>query len=338
MLIAHLPLHNRLTRRLFGLPAADALPLRLTARRIYILPTRAGLIFLALWVGMLLGSVNYALAMGYLYTFLLLGLLLTALFATWRNLAGLNLLAVESEPAFAGDALRFTFRLANPHRRVRLAIGVAVDGASTVLASVPAAGQASVVLRPLARSRGRQPLGVVRIYSEYPLGLFHAWALLKLNIAGIVWPRPAGSHALPPDAGREASAGTHAGGGTEDFDGLRAYEQGMPPARIVWKSLARQGEPLAKAFVTPLAHALWLDWEVLAGLPPEARLSQLARWVLAADRTGKPYGLRLPGQCIAPGTGLAHRHRCLNALALMPPSHAEDAKSKRATHGKPERA
>jgi len=35
-----LPVHNRLTRRLFGLGAADSLPIELTARRVYILPSR----------------------------------------------------------------------------------------------------------------------------------------------------------------------------------------------------------------------------------------------------------------------------------------------------------
>lgn len=312
-----LPVRNRLTRRIFGLEAADPLPVHLTARRVYILPTRAGLLFLALWGGMLLGSVNYALAMGYLYTFLLLGLLIAALFATWRNLVGVSLLAVESEPAFAGDTLSFTFRLANPHGRVRQAIGVAIDGAVPSLTAIPPFNEARLVLRTTARSRGLQPLGIVRVYSEYPLGLFHAWALLKPDIAGMVWPRPAGSYALPADGSQEASAGTHAGPGTEDFEGLRAYDQGMSPARIAWKALARHNEPLAKAFVSPLAQALWLDWDALSGLAPEARLSQLARWVLVADRSGQPYGLRLPGQRLAPGVGHAHRNRCLNALALV---------------------
>jgi uncharacterized protein (DUF58 family) len=38
--------------------------------------------------------------------------------------------------------------------------------------------------------------------------------------------------------------------------------------------------------------------------------------VLAADRAGAHYGLRLPGVEIAPGRGDAHRSACLQALAL----------------------
>ncbi len=311
------PVRNRLTRRLFGLQAADALPVELTPRRVYILPSRAGLAFLALLGGMLLGSVNYALAMGYLFTFLLLGLFTATLFATWRNLTGVVLQAVESEPAFAGDSLSHAFRLAAPPGRARQAIGVAMVGERPAYTQIPAAGQARVTLRTPARRRGRQPVGPVRVFSEYPLGLFHAWAVVQPDCAGMVWPRPTGPYPLPPLSGHAAGEGGARRRGAEDFDGLRAYERGENPARIAWKSMARHEEPLAKGFVTPLALELWLDWDHLGGLAPEARLSQLARWVLEAERSGRPYGLNLPGQRLPPGVGPAHRNRCLNALALV---------------------
>jgi len=314
---ALLPVRNRFTRRLFGLRAVDALPLTLTARRVYILPTRTGLTFMALLGGMLLGSVNYALAMGYLFTFLLLGLFTATLFATWLNLTGIGLQAVEAEPAFAGDELSYVFRLSERQGRARQAIGAAIVGAQPAYTPIPASGEARLILRTPAHRRGRQPLGLVRIYSEYPLGLFHAWALSQPDCAGMVWPRPAGPYSLPPLAGDEAGSGSARRRGAEDFDGLRAYERGETPARIAWKSLARHDEPLTKGFVTSLAGELWLDWGDLGTLAPEARLSQLARWVLEAERRGRPYGLRLPGQSIPPGVGLAHRNRCLNALALV---------------------
>ena len=48
----------------------------------------------------------------------------------------------------------------------------------------------------------------------------------------------------------------------------------------------------------------------------EQRLSRLAGWVLAAERAGALYGLRLPGTEIQPGHGETHRAACLEALAL----------------------
>ncbi|MFN3594304.1 MAG: hypothetical protein ACK4TK_06430, partial [Thiobacillaceae bacterium] len=231
-----LPVRNRLMRRLFGLRGADALPFRLTPRRVYILPSRAGLAFLGLLAGMLLGSVNYGLAMGYLFTFLLLGLLFATLFATWRNLTGLSVQAVTSEPAFAGDVLTFALHLADAEGRPRRSIGLAVAGAGPVFSEVESAGQACVRLEIPVQRRGRQPLGVVRIFSEYPLGLFHAWALFEPDIAGIVWPRPAGPYPLPHDTGQKTLDGGGRRRGAEDFDGLRNYAHGEPPSRIAWKT------------------------------------------------------------------------------------------------------
>ena len=56
--------------------------------------------------------------------------------------------------------------------------------------------------------------------------------------------------------------------------------------------------------------------EQFHGMDVEARLSRLTRWVLAADKEGLRYGLRLPGSEIAPGHGDAHRCACLRELAL----------------------
>ncbi|MDW8324500.1 MAG: DUF58 domain-containing protein [Burkholderiales bacterium] len=319
------PVRSRLLRRLFGLERADRLPLELTARRVYILPTRAGLVFLALVAAMLLGSVNYALSMGYLFSFLLLGLYCAGLFATWRNLMGLRLEAIEAPPVFAGEPLTVALHLSEPLGRSRPALAAEAIGARGMLARLPARAGAVLTLQATAARRGRLPLAVVRLYSEYPLGLFQAWALVHTDATVLVWPRPAGVHRLPEPgaAGDEASTGRRRG--AEDFDGLRPPERGEPPARIAWKSLARHEEALAKSFVGPAARQLWLDWCSLPTLAPEARLSQLARWVLEAERAGRPYGLRLPGATLAPGLGLAHRNRCLTALALAPRSDSVGA-------------
>ncbi len=317
MQIALLPIRNRLTRRIFRLRGKDTLPLSLSSRRIYILPTRHGLIFGLLLLGMLLGSVNYGLSMGYLFTFLLLGMLLAGLFATWHNLRGLTIRAVSSEPAFAGDAVRFRFHLEERDGRPRYAIAVQTRQGSTEYGQAPAHGDAHLDLAVPGERRGRLPLGICRVQSEYPLGLFRAWSILDLEATALVWPRPAGARPLAFAASGEGGATGHRSlPGSEDFDGLRSYQPGESPARIAWKTLARLEQLMAKGFVAAAADDLWLAWEDLAGLDAEARLSQLARWVLAAERAGRRYGLRLPGCSLPPGSGADQRRRCLDALAL----------------------
>ena len=51
----------------------DSTAITLKRRRIYILPTRFGLVFGALVFAMLLGSLNYGASLGFVLTFLLTG-------------------------------------------------------------------------------------------------------------------------------------------------------------------------------------------------------------------------------------------------------------------------
>lgn len=310
-----LPLRTPLLRRLFRLRPVEPLPFTLVARRIYILPTRQGLIFSLLLLGMLLGAMNYGLSMGFLFTFLLAGMTLSALFATWRTLLGITLVSIETESGFAGGNVGFTLNLRLPKGRDSSGLSLEGGGIRAPLEAMPA-GFARASLTLPARQRGRQALGPCRLYSEAPLGLFRAWCVFAPAAAALVWPKPAPrGYPLPSAGGLEDEQPSGSQRGTEDFDGLTSYQPGESPSRLVWKSLGRHPEPLVKSFIAPQGGALWLDWAQLSGLETEARLSHLARWVLEADRLGLSYGLRLPGNRLSPGIGPLQRLRCLNALA-----------------------
>jgi uncharacterized protein (DUF58 family) len=311
-----LPLRTPLLRRIFRLRPVEPLPFTLVARRIYILPTRQGLAFCLLLLGMLLGAMNYGLSMGFLFTFLLAGMVLSALFATWRTLLGITLVSIEAESGFAGGHVGFTLHLHLSRNHHAADLILEGGGMRAPLEAGPT-GSARASLTLPARQRGRQPLGPCRLYSEAPLGLFRAWCVFAPAAAALVWPKPATQgYPLPTAGGMEDEQPSGSQRGTEDFDGLTRYQPGESPSRLVWKSLGRHPEPLVKTFIAPQGGALWLDWTQLSGQETEARLAHLARWVLEADRLGLSYGLRLPGMRLPPGSGPLQRLRCLNALAL----------------------
>jgi uncharacterized protein (DUF58 family) len=101
---------------------------------------------------------------------------------------------------------------------------------------------------------------------------------------------------------------------------VRGYRRGDPLKLVVWKKAARiletGGELVSRDTTSTVQQQLWLDWQRCAGLAPEDRLSRLAAWVLAAERAGADYGLRLPGLQIEPAQGELQRRRCLEAMAL----------------------
>ena len=86
----------------------DQLPVSLARRRLYILPTRAGLAFAALLFLMLLAGLNYANSLALLLTFLLGGFALVVMQQCHRNLLGLSVIAVHAPPVFAGVRRRCT--------------------------------------------------------------------------------------------------------------------------------------------------------------------------------------------------------------------------------------
>ena len=105
--------------------------------------------------------------------------------------------------------------------------------------------------------------------------------------------------------------------GDADFAGLRPFQAGDSLHRVAWKAYARGQGLHTKQYAGTDVVSHVFDWDSLEGLGTEARLAQLCRWVLDAQERGEAFGLRLPGQAIAPNLGAAHRQHCLTALALF---------------------
>jgi uncharacterized protein (DUF58 family) len=268
---------------------------------------------------LLLWSMNYSNNMGFVLTFLLLGVALNAMWRTNRNLVGLRIHSARVEPVFAGHEARFCYRLDNPDDQTRYGIGLHWRDQSPRYTDLPAGGSADLTLSLPATRRGVLRPGRLRLLTRFPLGLFQAWSWVELDERCLIYPRPNGDQTLPDGGGDGVAGGDHSQrSGSEDYAGLRGYTRGDSPRRLAWKAMARlDGEPVVKQFAGQASPVCWLDWDKLAALDSERRLSQLCRWVLEAEADGRDYGLRLPGVEYPPGSGLAHRRRCLEALALF---------------------
>jgi uncharacterized protein (DUF58 family) len=103
----------------------------------------------------------------------------------------------------------------------------------------------------------------------------------------------------------------------DDFAGVRAYVPGESQRHIDWKAVARGQALMTKQFTAEADGLLYLDFAEVRLSDLEDRLSQLALWVIEAERARHPYGLRLPTAEIPPSLGESHFHRCLRALALF---------------------
>ena len=289
----------------------------LSNKRIFILPTRQGMLFFAVLLLMLLGAINYSNSMGFVLTFWLGSVALVSLLYTYRNLVNLEIRLVGAEPCFAGGHAIFTLLLNNRQPRQRFDIEIqSVDGIAAIT-SVSGEDHVQTSLALPAARRGRLKLGRITLSSRYPLGLFRAWAYVDVEAETLVYPRPADHAPLPHTGNGTGERMETMEEGSDDFHGLRAYQPGDSPRHIYWKALAKEQGLVTKQFQRHQSPELWFDWDDTRGTDIETRLSQLCRWLLDADSQQQRYGLRLPGQVLPPGQGKGQLEQCLMQLATF---------------------
>lgn len=296
-----------------------------TQRNVYIVPTWAGIAFCCTLGVLLLASINEQISLGYALTFALTGAGLASMHTTHGNLRGLQMDLKAPDGVHAGDEYALELRLHNRgSARFGIAVSAQLDTGATEPAwvDVPALGHATLRLQLPATRRGLQPLPRLIVTTRFPLGFFRAWSYWRP--ASPVWVYPQAEVAPPPfpahaEAGAGEAASTRQSATGTDFSGVRSYRRGDSLKQILWRKSALaldQGlAPWVRDTESPLARDLWLDWRDTQARDVEARLSRLTAWVLAAERLGQPYGLRLAGQEIAPSLGMPHRQACLQALA-----------------------
>lgn len=294
----------------------DSLPVTLRRGRLYVLPTRAGLAFGVLLFFMLVAGLNYANSLALFLTFLLAGFALVTMHQCHRNLLGVTLIDAGTVPAFAGEFGRLLLTLANDSTLERSRIALDVRGEPEVSVDLPAEATQRMELPIAAPSRGVVHIERICLSTTHPFGLFRVWSWVHVPLSMTVYPRPRGSRRAPVIAGH--TPGPHLRGidAQDEWQGLRAFRDGDSPRQVAWKAYARGAPLLVKEYAASGSQLRIFDFARLEGLDTEARLEQLARWVVDAQAQGERYGVALPGSYIEPGLGLEHRHRCLAALAM----------------------
>jgi uncharacterized protein (DUF58 family) len=299
------------------------------ARRVPLLyPTAgsSGLLFVlaAMWYAA--SSQNSAAI--YLLLFALLTVFLVSIPHTLINLGGVTITLESAKPAFAGQEVSLPVELVNLSRGTRYGVELVLSGPGKErerIDCIPPENAARLTLRFPARQRGEHKIGVLCLTSAYPLGFIRVLRKFVSSQTYLVYPKPAGDPRLPASRARSAQswAQTDFGEG-DDFAGVRAYIPGESQRHIDWKAVAR-GQPLmTKQFAAEAQSAVHLDFSSLGLASVEERLSQLALWVIEAERLRRPYSLQLPRTHIQPGLGQLHFHQCLRVLSLFQRKEQEE--------------
>lgn len=306
---------------------------QLRGRRIFIIPTRFGLLYVAFLILILLGAINYSNSLGHVLAFLLGSLGLVTMLHTYRNLAKIELIQATANPVFCGQAIIFSVVFDNQAHLDSYHIEISNrqytprswNPFSSLMGYQHPQQLAQIKPQQTTRfsyslpsqTRGKYALGKIRIASQFPLGLYLTWSYFPNNYMTLVYPKPEGTLPLPDATAQGQKLNSQQRQGTDDFAGFNRYRTGDPIHAIAWKAMARDDVLRTKQFSDLQGGKLMLNWQDVSQIKDvEARLSQLCKWVLQAESSGMSYGLSLPNNIINFGHGEAHRHRCLTALAL----------------------
>lgn len=302
------------SRRRHGI---DSGPITIGSRRIYILPTRLGVVYAIAVFSMALGGMNYGNNLALALAFVLGSLGLVAMHHCHRNLSGLRLQPMANEPVFAGQTAQLQLAIANDSPQARFAIQAEADKQFAAPLYIAANTQVQALVPQLTRHRGWLKVERITLSTRHPFGLFRAWTVLHLELKCLVYPKPSERSSTPPPAQFDTRNTQDLQRGEDEFAGLRPFHPGDSPNRIAWKAYAREQGLLVKQYAGAAITACVLDWDSLTGLDVETRLSRLCRWIVDAHQQGIAYGLKLPGFKAPPQLSIAHRNRCLSALALF---------------------
>lgn len=297
-----------------------------TSRRIYILPTKEGIMFAIFIFLMLSAAINFNNSLVFFCTFLMVGIGIISMHMTQQNLLNLQFSIAHVKPVFCFQHLSFPLVICQSSNNVNLntlskysiAINFSNQKKSEQLqfVDVSAHEKSQLLLSTATIKRGQFDLPPLTISTHYPLGLFRAWTNIQLNNDAIVYPKPAQKFLHNPESGSNTDDMGANGRGFDDFSGFKSYQTGEPLTHIHWKAYAREQGLLSKIFSGGSSSEYWLNWNELSG-DIESRLSQLCRLIIDAENQGDRYGLKLPGNIISISQGQQQQQQCLKMLALF---------------------
>jgi hypothetical protein len=300
------------------LPEADY-KASITRQRLYILPTRHGLAFFIILLLILTGAINYENSLAFMLTFLLASICFLGMIYCHQNINNLHVFCSPAKPVFAGQAALFPVCIKTNRKQSHFSICFTTDNsASTRCNLLQHEAESNILISVDTQKRGYLSLGKIKISTEFPLGLFHAWSWVYLKSRCLVYPKPEKQAFYTSHANYNSGDYKQQTMGYDDFSGIREYQKEDPPNHLAWKAIAKTGILQSKEFHGTSGDEIYLSWfDISDNTHTEKRLSIMCYWIIEAEKQGIRYGVKLPNLIIEPNSGLHHYKNCLKQLALF---------------------
>jgi len=288
--------------------------LRISLRRIFIVPTALGWLWAAVGGLLYVVGVNTSSNVPLILGFLMLALQLLAIFLTAQTLHGLQLNWQMQLEGWAGEQLPLMLQLTVPKGMRYLGLQLGPKGRRWE--GICEAGMQKIAVPWQGENRGLHKLPRLRIDSQAPLGLWVCWVRLQLATEALLYPEPIAATVVempwPQAVGTQQAQQSDE---PHDFHSLQPHRPEEGPQRLAWKQLARGHGEFSKRFEAPSAKAVLLSLQ--PGIEKEKGLSAIAARIKQLASKSDSYGLQVAHIHIPPANSAEHRRICLRSLALL---------------------
>ena len=300
----------------------------LKSNKIYILPNRFGLLYLLVILIMVLTGATYSNNLIYLLGFFLFSVFVSGMVQTHSNVNGTEVQVSSIDDAYEDQNVRIHLIFKNRTKKLKQTLRVQLPKGNEYILEVPAKAEIVEAHKMVSASfeinhhkRGVYRCPRLKVYTNFPMGLFVSWMYQNSEKDYYIYPRPEnfpGSQYQLMGESQELRKGKAIDKQTDsDFREHREYRQGESYRHIDWKAYARKRPLLVKTFEGDSGVQKVFNYSQLYHLSPEERLRQLSYWITESLRANESFQLILPDERTGMSDGLAHARNCLRALAVF---------------------
>lgn len=296
--------------------------------KVYIIPTKFGMALFFSVLFMLMTGAAYGNNLVNLLGFFLAAIGFVTMIQTHNNIRGVRVSSAKMESGYAGVPLRLSTIIESndnlDHFNIEAdALNFKAQPRLEFSPTLFSRSRTKLATSFRFDERGEHHLKRVKLSSVYPLGLFYAWSLHKVDENFYVYPAPSGSSELPlPKSLQYSESGAKLQLAGEDYREHRLYQPTDSARHVDWRAYARGRPLLTKRFDESGPEAIVLSFNQTPKGDLEQRLSQLSLWIELAHRSQRSFALHLPDQQIDFGRDNLHAQRCWRELARYKPREA----------------
>jgi uncharacterized protein (DUF58 family) len=290
---------------------------RITGKKtVYILPTKAGALFLVAITTLAVIGLTYGNNIVLMAAFLLLAFLLLIMHQAHFNLTGIRVVDFDIKSDHLNTGLPLTINLFNSSLFDINELKVKSEEQDlTYLSFCKAKESTGLKEKVYFKRRGSKNLRLITFTSTYPYNLFRTWTYRKVKVSFFVYPRLLVNKNLNQlyklklrDQFKTDVEG--------DFKELKKSDESMPSSKIDWKKYAKRRQLFYRIHEEPEENEYSLNLNKVQADNLEEKLDLLATWSRHLFQTKQKWELKLPKNRIPIRCNKEHLTESLELLSL----------------------